>query len=159
MRPLDPPFPRVRRVEIEDGRNLLLPLPRRLPKRIVHDLQVRHFRPDPLAFGVGPRHPLARRRVLDETLPVPDQHPGIGFIFIVEDAGAARDMAPEAGVTQARPNGPGIPSLFSSAAMALGLLPAAKARKMRRTVAASSAMISRSPRIGSPLASSFFTTR
>ena len=58
----------------------------------------------------------------------------------------------------ARPSGPGVPSLFRSTAMALGLLPEANSRKMRRTISASSGMISRSPRIGSPFPSSFFTT-
>lgn len=33
---------------------------------------------------------------------------------------------------QARPSGPGIPSLFSSTAMAFGLLPAAKARMLEQ---------------------------
>ncbi len=91
-----PPFPRGRRVGAEDRRDLLLPISRRLPKRIVHDPEMRHFGPDPLAFRIRPRDALAGRRVFDETLPVPHQHAGIAFI--IEDAGAARNVASNARV-------------------------------------------------------------
>lgn len=71
-------------------------VPHRLPERVIDDAQMRHLGPDPLALRVLARDAPARRRVLDETLPVPDQNPGIEFV--VEDAGAARDMASDAGV-------------------------------------------------------------
>lgn len=61
-------------------------------------LRVRHSRPNPLAFRVRPRHALTSRRILHEPLPIPDQHPGIEQ-FIVENTGAARDAAADAGVT------------------------------------------------------------
>ncbi len=96
MQPPGPALPRIGRVGAEDGGDFPLPCPRRLPQIIVHDLEVRHLGPDPLAFRVGTGYALAGRRVFDEPLPVPDQHPGIEFV--VENAGAARDMAPDAGV-------------------------------------------------------------
>lgn len=71
-----------------------------------------------------------------------------------------RDTCPRMVVSlQARPFGPGTRSPFNSTAMDRGLCPAAKARKIRQTTSDSSVIISRSPRTGSQLASSFFIAR
>src|SRR5207247_498224 len=49
--------------------------------------------PDPFRFGVRTRHTLAGVGVLDETLPVPDQHPGIKLV--VDDAVTPAGVAPD----------------------------------------------------------------
>ena len=52
-----------------------------------------------------------------------------------------------------------MPSRLSPCAMARGLRPARNSEKMRRTTAACSSSISRSPRSGSPSLPSFTTRR
>jgi hypothetical protein len=113
--------------------------------------------PDPLLQRVRPRHAPASGRVLDEAQAVPDQHPRVKLV--VDDPGSTRAVARMLVSPQARPSGPGIPSLFKSMAMTFGFLPDANSRKMRRTISASSGMISLSPRIGSPSESNFLMTR
>ena len=56
------------------------------------------------------------------------------------------------------PDGPGTPSSFSRRAIARGLAPSANSRNTRRTVSASVSLMRRSPRTGSPAASTAFTT-
>src|SRR5258708_34066197 len=55
--------------------------------------QLRHLGPDPLGLGVRARHTLACVRVLDEALPVPDQHAGIKLV--VDDAVAPAGVTPD----------------------------------------------------------------
>jgi len=53
--------------------------------------QLRHCGSDPLGFGVAAGDALAGRRVFDEALAIPHQHAGIKRV--IDDAGAAADMA------------------------------------------------------------------
>lgn len=71
--------------------NFFRALTRRLPQLVSQDAHFRHVLPNPFGFRVGPRDPLSRRWVLDESLPIPDQHADVEFI--VEDAGLARRMS------------------------------------------------------------------
>ncbi len=96
MQPLHPPFERIGGVRAEDRRDLLLAVSDCLPEIVFDHSQMRHFRPDPLAFRVGARDALTSGWVLDEPLPVPDEDAGVKLV--VENAGAARDMAANAGV-------------------------------------------------------------
>ena len=64
-----------------------------LPQLVLDDTQLRHLGPDPFGFRVRTRHPLAAVRVLDEALPVPDQHASIKLV--VDDAIAPAGVAPD----------------------------------------------------------------
>lgn len=81
---------------LEPNDDVLLPRADRVPEAIIDNAQMRHFAPDPLFRRVDARHALAGGRVFHEVLAVPDQHAGIKLV--VDDAGAARDMVPDAGI-------------------------------------------------------------
>src|SRR5690606_13696216 len=77
--------------------DLRLSLACRLPQFLIDDAQLRYFGPDPFRFRVDARDALSSCRVLDVAQPVPDQHAGVELV--VEDTGAAADMAANGGVT------------------------------------------------------------
>ncbi len=89
-------FPDAFGGRLEPDGNVLLAVSDCLPERIVHDAQMRNLGSDPLLGWVDARHALAGGRVLDEAQAVPYQNARIKLV--VDDAGAARDMAPDAGV-------------------------------------------------------------
>src|SRR5216683_7478267 len=87
-----------RRLEL--FRKLGLALLHPQPQLVIDNAQLRYLSPDPFCLGVRTRHALAGVRVLDEALPVPDQHSGIELIVndAVTPAGVALDrrIAPTA---------------------------------------------------------------
>ena len=88
MQPLRPRLPDADGRRLEQPGNVLLAVPHRLPECVIDDAQIRNLGRDPLALRVYARDAPAGRRVLDVTLPVPDQPADIEFV--VDDAGAAR---------------------------------------------------------------------
>ncbi len=96
MQALHAAFQRVGRVRPEDRGDLLLPRTDGVPQFIVHDAQMWNLGPDPLTFRVDARHALAGGGILDEAQAVPNKHARIEFV--IDDAGAARGMAANAGV-------------------------------------------------------------
>lgn len=82
--------------------------------------------------------------------------------MLVEAAWAAAKAPGQFTVMVEKPHAPlpgaGMPSSLRRKAIARGPSPAAKSRKMRRTTSASTTLMVRSPRMGSPLASSLRTT-
>lgn len=78
---------RVGRVRPNQRRDLRLTRADSVPKVAFDDLEVRDLGPDPGAFRVDTRNTLACRRVLDETLAVPDENACIKLV--VENTGAA----------------------------------------------------------------------
>ncbi len=96
MQPFHAILAGIRQVRAEDFRDLLLALAHRVPECIIHDPQMRNLCPDPCAFRVRARDALAGGRVLDEAQPVPDQNARVKLV--VDDAGAAIAVAPDAGI-------------------------------------------------------------
>lgn len=111
---------------------------------------------DRFRLRIEARDALASGRVLDVAQPVPDQLADIELI--VDDARAALHMAAYGRVVPELTVRTGTPSSFSVRAIVRGAIPDAKSRNTRRTTLASASSIWRSPRIGSPRASSCLTT-
>lgn len=72
------------------GERRLLALDR-CPEVIADDAKLRNGVPDPFGFGVEARNPLARARVADRMLVVPDTDTDIKLV--VEDAGPTANIA------------------------------------------------------------------
>src|SRR5690606_18143517 len=68
----------------------------RLPLRLINDPKVGQLLDDPVGFPVAAGQAFAGHRILDITLPVPDEPADIELI--VEDAGAAGHMAADRGI-------------------------------------------------------------
>ncbi len=75
---------------------LFLPVLHCLPEFVVDDAELRHLRDYPILPGVDSRDPLAGLRVLDVSEPVPDQAPDVELV--VDEPGAALDLAPDGGI-------------------------------------------------------------
>lgn len=82
---------------LEPDGNILLPRANRVPELIIHNAQMRNLGSDPCSFRVDARHAPAGGRVFHEPQPVPDQHARVKLV--IDDAGAARDMTANAGIT------------------------------------------------------------
>jgi hypothetical protein len=110
----------------------------RRPELVIDEPQVRH-----LFDQQARRAPAAAHRVLDKALPVPDAPADIELV--VEDAGAAGDVAADCSLAPRPAEGPGTSSWFSRLAITRGLRPAAYSSTIRRTTAASASSIRRVP--------------
>ncbi|OJY61662.1 MAG: hypothetical protein BGP09_04980 [Rhizobium sp. 60-20] len=87
MKTLHPSFTGIGWVRPEEGGDLRLSGAGGIPQIVVYDFEMRYLGPDPLAFRVGARYPLAGAWVFQEALAVPDENAGIKLI--VEYACAA----------------------------------------------------------------------
>ena len=137
-------------------RELVLAVLRGLPQAVIDDAEFGHLDRDPVLGRVDPGDALSRRGVFDVAQAVPDQTTDIELV--VDNAGAALGMAAQGGVGPQGTGRAGVPLALRRRARVRGLTPAANSLKMRRTVSASSSLMRRSPRIGSPLSSVRFTT-
>jgi len=94
-----------------------------IPKVLINDAQVRHVGHDPFGFRIETGTALAGLRVLDETLPVPDQAPDIQLV--IENPAGPLPVAMNGARTPGFAGRAGIAFLFSCFTIARDEVPAA----------------------------------